>query len=56
MLFVAVEGGNLCHLFIREGEVEDADVLLDVVWIARAWDGNNVSIASTGISSVHPSL
>ena len=34
MLFVAVEGGYLCHFLIGEGEVEDADVLLYVVGIA----------------------
>ena len=30
MLLVAIEGGDLCHLFVSQREVEDADVLLDV--------------------------
>lgn len=44
MLLVTVEGGYFCHLVIGEGEVEDADVLLDVIRIAGTWDGYYVTL------------
>lgn len=34
MLLVAVYGSYLCHFLVGEGEIEDADVLLDMVGIA----------------------
>lgn len=46
VLLTPVEVGDLGHLLIGQGEVEDGDVLLDVVGFAGVGDGDHAALES----------
>ena len=56
MFLVPVEGGNPCHFLIGETEIEDGDVLLDVVGIARTGNGHHAALQMPAEDDLHHRL